>query len=229
MQSYIPRIYTDAALHDGAHITLSKEQAHYVFHVMRLKTGDCVLLFNGEDGEWKGDACDKKTIQLIKQTRVQTPPGQDVHLFFCPIKKERQRFLIEKAVELGVTQLHPIISENTQHRRINPDKIMAWIIEAAEQCERLDIPTLHPIATFTSLPLDPSFFVAMERFKDDTPTPLIAPDQPIKIIIGPEGGWSAQEIAHFQTRMVCALSLGPRILRAETAALAAIVHLTALS
>ena len=140
-----------------------------------------------------------------------------VHLYFAPIKKDRLGFLIEKSVELGVTDLHPVITERTQNRKANPDKIQKQIIEAAEQCERIDIPRIHPVISFRDLP-DTPIYCAQEREGAALFNP--APSDEISILIGPEGGWSADEVKTLSSSAnISAVSLGSRILRAETAAM----------
>lgn len=129
---------------------MPKEQAHYLKNVLRKTEGEYVRLFNGRDGEWVYclTALGKKGAEARaqEQIRAQTEKNRKIHAYFPPIKKNRMDFMIEKAVELGVTDLHPILTQNTETRKINEDRLQAQIIEAAEQCERLDLPILHPLS-----------------------------------------------------------------------------------
>lgn len=206
-----PRLYIDHSLTKGQAVPLDKAQAHYLKNVMRLGDGDAVRVFNGREGEWQA-VLSGKTLIPENQSREQGAPLPQRHLYIPPLKKERMHFLIEKATELGVSDIHPILTDHTATRSIKADKITAYMIEAAEQCERLCLPTLHPLTPLSSLKLDASFSVAMER-SDTTGKPTS------RILIGPEGGWSESEKQRFGDTSVTAFSLGHHILRAETAAI----------
>ena len=110
-----PRLHVTGALKPGAEITLEKSQAHYLRNVLRLKTGDGVLAFNGKDGEWQATLGDGKRPVLIleKQTRPQTEP-QDLHYLFAPLKHERLDYMVQKAVEMGVSRLQPVLTRHTR-------------------------------------------------------------------------------------------------------------------
>jgi 16S rRNA (uracil1498-N3)-methyltransferase len=221
----LPRLYVTQPLSKDNHIPLSVEQAHYLKNVLRLKIGDQLRAFNGKDGEWllTLTTLEKKSAEAsaTKQLTEQDDPKQKIHLYFAPIKKNRMDFLIEKAVELGVTDLHPIITERTEVRKLNTERIKAQIIEAAEQCERSDIPILHPITQLSVLLQNPSFdytiLAALER-QDAPHLGMVGTE--IGFMIGPEGGFSLEEIKILSNHpKIRAVSLGTRILRAETAAL----------
>lgn len=205
------------------------EQAHYLRHVLRRNAGDALRVFNGRDGEWLVTIthADKKTVgaKTVQQLIAQPPAPAPVHLFCAPIKKARMDILIEKAVELGATHIHPVITQNTEVRQVNDDRLRAQIIEATEQCERLDVPAL---AAPLSLPQiadragSVTVFAAIER---DPDAPLLAAalaahTGPCALLVGPEGGFTAGEkdMLRRQTGLK-PVSLGPRTLRAETAAL----------
>lgn len=222
-----PRLYGEWPLTAQGEITFAPEQAHYLRNVLRQNPGDRLRLFNGRDGEWLAvlTALDKKTARAVPESVLIPQPDSPtaVHLLFAPIKKARMEWLIEKAVELGATHFHPILTQNTEARHLNEDRLRLQIIEAAEQCERLDIPTLAPLqrlednlATWdNTLPL----YAALERH--DAPHVQNAlTSGPTAFLIGPEGGFTAEEkekiLGHNAIQPV---SLGPRILRAETAAL----------
>lgn len=219
-----PRLYTELDLMQGGVLELPKEQAHYLKNVLRKTEGDQLRLFNGRDGEWLYtlSALGKKSAEACarEQTRPQTALSRKIHAYFPPIKKTRMDFMIEKAVELGVTDLHPIITQNTETRKINEERVKAQIIEAAEQCERLDLPVLHPLADmFTALKsCDTPVYAAVERI--DAPRHVADERADIAVLIGPEGGFTAEEIERMTALpQIKAVSLGDNILRAETALL----------
>jgi hypothetical protein len=139
-----PRLYVEAALAPDATIALGKSQAHYLGHVLRLKGGDTILAFNGRDGEWRAglSADGKRTLLAVKeQTREQTTPP-DLHYLFAPLKHERLDYMVQKAVELGVSRLQPVLTRHTQVQRVNLARMRANAIEAAEQCGILSIPEI---------------------------------------------------------------------------------------
>lgn len=220
-----PRLFTAAGLAAGYEIILAPEQAHYLKNVLRLQPTARLRLFNGRDGEWLAViiAVEKKSasVKLLEQTRKQPVIRKPLHLLFAPLKKDRLDFLVEKAVELGVTDLHPTITNRTEIRKINEDRLQAQITEAAEQCERLEIPRLHPLADLStrltkweqSIPL----YACIERF--DAPVLRLTP-APAAFLIGPVGGFDDAE-RELVTRysFVQPVSLGETVLRAETAAL----------
>ncbi len=221
----LPRLFIPQPLLLNAHISLTAEQAHYLKNVLRLKTTDQLRIFNGTDGEWLAELTiiEKKSAEAIaiQQLKEQDSPKHKIHLYFSPIKKNRMDFLIEKAVELGVTDLHPIITERTEVRKLNTERIEAQIIEAAEQCERVDIPTLHPIIQLPLFLQNPSFDYTILAALERQEAPLLeTQDVETGFLIGPEGGFSPEEskLLNDHTK-IQAVSLGTRILRAETAAL----------
>lgn len=225
-----PRLYIDAALGPNANIELGPDHAHYLKSVLRLPEGEPVRVFNGRDGEWLCTIArlGKKagTLRAEQNRKPQPTAKPEIHLLFAPIKKHRMDFLIEKAVELGASDLHPVITAHTQNHKINQDRLQAQIIEAAEQCERMDIPTLHPIEKLgnklqniqTPVPI----YWAAERL-DAAPIHTIA--SPQSFLIGPEGGFSEDEITTLSAHKdITPVSLGENILRAETAALFCLSH-----
>lgn len=227
--SKTPRIFADQPLSEGMSIVLPENASHYLKNVMRAGEGDFVRLFNGRDGEFVGKitTATKRAVTITATERLlkQPAPPRRVHLMFTPLKKERLDFLIEKAVELGATDLHPVLTQNTDIRKINEDRIKAQIVEAAEQCERLDIPSLHaPADLFVKLAgwnADTPLYAALER----TDAPLLRPDLQgdCGILIGPPGGFTADERNKITALpYVRPAALGPNILRSETAAIAAL-------
>jgi RNA methyltransferase, RsmE family len=144
-----PRLHVTGALKASAEITLEKSPAHYLRNVLRLKAGDGVLVFNGKDGEWQATLADGKRPVLIleKQTRPQTEP-QDLHYLFAPLKHERLDYMVQKAVEMGVSRLQPVLTRHTQVKRVNVERMRANAIEAAEQCGVLSVPEIGEPLTF---------------------------------------------------------------------------------
>ena len=217
-----PRIYVTDDLSSCNNILLSRDHSHYLMNVLRKNDGDIVRIFNGRDGEFSGKIAveSKKTITLkwLEKIKDQPKPSRRIHLYCPPIKKDRFAFLIEKAVELGVTDIYPIATDRTQNAKINSDKIERYIIEAAEQCERLDIPTLHNLNNLKYCNFETNTYCAIERH--DAPLFHTQTDSDTAIIIGPEGGWTNDEIEYLTNHdNVTIVSLGENILRAETAAI----------
>jgi 16S rRNA (uracil1498-N3)-methyltransferase len=144
-----PRLYTEDDLKSNAQLLLPQDQVHYLFNVMRRKEGDLLRLFNGRDGEWSAriDSISKKNcvVKLLESIKEQPEQFCEVHLWFTPIKRGRFEFIIEKAVELGVTHLHPVQTDYTNSPRINPVRIEKQILEACEQSERTTVPVLMPL------------------------------------------------------------------------------------
>lgn len=216
-----PRLYVEQDLSEGQNIELSDTHAHYLMTVLRMNEGEDVRVFNGRDGEFIGtiipQSKKKASLQITGRLNDQPEPHQAIHLYFAPIKKDRMAFMIEKAVELGVTDLHPILTAYTENRKPNIEKIQAHIIEAAEQCERMDIPVLHPIENMVACKFYNPTFVAIEREEYGC---FDTSQSSVGVMIGPEGGWSMEEKAFLLNHeKMHPVSLGHRILRSETAAL----------
>jgi 16S rRNA (uracil1498-N3)-methyltransferase len=214
----------------GDQVALSADQAHYLLRVLRLGDGEQVILFNEMSGGWTGSV---KTIgknavvHPIEQ--VQKPvSSNDIHLLLAPIKKDAWGFVIEKATELGVAALQPVLTDYTQNPRLNDERTKANLIEAAQQCERTDIPGFIEQkkldTVLASWDKTRKLFVALER-SDAVPMKEAAEKNKgaAAILIGPEGGFSQRERDLFLSKdFVIPVSLGPNILRAETAAIAAL-------
>lgn len=226
------RLHIDQPLGEGQAVALDEGQANYLFAVMRLGVGASVLLFNGQDGEWRAEVAEvgKRRGVLVcrEQTRGQVIPP-DLWLLFSPLRKERTAFLVEKAVELGVGRLMPVSTRYLAGDRFRIDKERAHAIEAAEQCEAVFVPQISELQSLEKVlkAWDPSrrLFWADEALAGQAPGWPEANEGPAAILIGPEGGFSPEEKAQLRgLPYVAPLSLGPRILRAETAALAAITQ-----
>ncbi len=229
------RLFVTEALRQGQAVPASAAQAHYLTHVMRRRAGDTVALFNGIDGEWTARiaAASRKTLDFepLAQTRAQEPEP-DCWLCFALLKRRQTDLVVEKATELGVSVIQPIITERTQGDHVNLDRLRAIAVEAAEQCERLVVPEIrepvklpHLLAAWPAARL---LYVADERRTGPIARPPADASQPIALMTGPEGGWTATELdgiaAYPATTRV---SLGARILRAETAVIAGLALLLA--
>ncbi len=224
------RLYVDHPLGQGQSVPLSREQAHYLFGVMRLAEGTVLSLINGADGEWDAtvEKAGKKGGILLCQTQTRAlQPPPDLWLLFAPIRKERTAFIVEKAVEMGAARICPVQTDYTQSaNRIRQDKLQAHAVEAAEQCGGTFIP---PVDDLTKLdrfladwPEDRQLMFCDEVLIGD---PVGLPDisGPWAILIGPEGGFSPTERDRLRKLPFAhPVSLGPRILRADTAAVAAL-------
>lgn len=223
------RLFVNDALNEGAVVSPPREVSHRLLSVLRLAPGEIVGLFNGRDGEWSAvlEAAGKRDVRLSLIRRLKDqPPESELRLCFAPIKQPRIDWLIEKATELGATHLCPVITRRTQVPKLRPERLEAIAVEAAEQCERLSVPVIEePVALerlLASWPADRPLLFCDER--GDAPLlSAVAPPAPLGILVGPEGGFAPEETAALRERNgVIAVSLGPRILRAETAALAAL-------
>jgi 16S rRNA (uracil1498-N3)-methyltransferase len=220
------RLCVDHPLGAGQSVPLSREQAHYLFGVMRLGLDDAVLLFNGQEGEWRADVVDagKRGGLLVcaEQTGPQWNPP-DLWLLFAPIKKARTDFIVEKAAELGAARILPVQTEFTNAERVRRDRLQAHAVEAAEQCGGTFVPEVAEIAKLETVlrdwPEDRALIFCDEALAGEAGAQL--PPAPAAILIGPEGGFSEAERARLR-EMATTISLGPRILRADTAAVAAI-------
>jgi len=226
------RLFVSAPLGPGAEVPLSESQAHYLGNVMRLGQGAEVLAFNGADGEWRARiarlARKAGVLEATGQTRAQAAEP-DCWLCFALLKRNKTDFAVEKATELGVSVIQPVITERTQADHVNLERLRAIAIEAAEQCERLAVPEIRPPVKLAGLlaawPAGRALYLADERrtAKFLRPSPA-----PAALLIGPEGGFTGAEIAAIGCNPhVTRVSLGRRILRAETAAIAGLALLLA--
>jgi 16S rRNA (uracil1498-N3)-methyltransferase len=232
-----PRLYVEAPLAEGANVALDSGQAHYLVTVLRLKSGDRVLVFNGRDGEWNAALTGhKRTAALVvrAKTRDQISPA-DLHYLFAPLKAARLDYMIQKAVEMGVSRLQPVLTRHSQVARVNADRMRANAIEAAEQCGILSLPDIEaPVALARLLAeWDPARRLIFCDEAAEVADPVAAltgpPRPPLAVLIGPEGGFAEDERTSLLTLPnVVRLSLGPRILRADTAAVAALTLVQAL-
>ena len=229
--SHIARIYVTAPLQANADVPLPEAQAKYLTRVMRLADGAIVRAFNGSDGEWRcALRVQGKAVSLspLEQTREQVS-GPDMTLLFAPIKKARTDFIVEKATELGVRAIQPVLTEYTQTQRVRTDRMQSLTIEAAEQTERMDLPEVFEAESLhkalakwnTNVPL-----IYCDEGSDAAPITAYQSqlsDRPAGLLIGPEGGFSPRERQMLRDLdFVLPITLGPRILRAETAVVSAL-------
>ncbi|HJN03794.1 MAG TPA: 16S rRNA (uracil(1498)-N(3))-methyltransferase [Alphaproteobacteria bacterium] len=283
--SSVPRLFVDADLDYGAKVDLGDAQAHYVGTVLRLGRGDAISLFNGQDGEWQATILEagRKTVRLaVAEWMRPQSPAPDLWLVCAPVKRQAMELTVEKATELGVSEIHFAGTAYTQRGKINLDRLGAIAIEAAEQCGRLDVPALAAPVTLPVLlngwPADRLILYCDESGRSPPVVDVLAgagqpvqagveriardvgrviedvvesflggetkpakPDQPVRaagpvavinpwaVLCGPEGGFTPDERETLSRHpMVRAASLGPRTLRAETAALAALAVFQAL-
>lgn len=238
----LQRLFVTVSLSADTLLALPPEQAHYLIHVLRMKEGASLLVFNGADGEWRAEIAHttKKSVTLHITVRERPQPATpDLIYCFAPLKHARLDYMVQKAVEMGAGVLQPVITRHTQITRLNLERIKANAVEAAEQCGILALPQCRAPLALDMLLAEwdatrPLIFCD-EAAEGDNPLPLLtalkhkntAP-RPLGLIIGPEGGFSDDERATLNAqRFVTAIPLGPRILRADTAAVAALAVINA--
>jgi 16S rRNA (uracil1498-N3)-methyltransferase len=244
----VARLHLGADLREGARVALDPDQARYLVQVLRLKVGDAARVFNERDGEWDAslaEAGKKSTVLAVgARRRVPEPPKTDLHLLFAPVKRARTDAIVEKATELGVTAIRPVMTSRTNAERVRLDRLASIAREAAEQCERLDLPDVRAPERLDRVldgwaESDPGrrlLFLDEAAGGDGSPwrensagaSPardalVAAGGGPWAVLIGPEGGFAPEERALLRSQaFVTPASLGPRILRADTAAIAAL-------
>lgn len=227
------RLYLDAPLSAGARVDLDSRQANYLVNVLRLAAGDTVLVFNGRDGEWRASLVSigrrHWQVEADVMTRPQ-PAAPTLRLLFAPLKQSRHDYVVEKAVEMGVGRLSPVLTQHGQVNRVNRERVAANAIEAAEQCGILSLPSIDEPVDLTRLieawtAADGRIVYCDEGEEGADPLAILLamPAGEVAVLVGPEGGFSAEERALLRGRpFVTAIPLGPRILRADTAVVAAL-------
>jgi 16S rRNA (uracil1498-N3)-methyltransferase len=230
------RLFVAAPLAAGARIALDEAQTSYLVQVLRHRAGDQVLVFNGRDGEWGAtlatETRKRAALEIGELSRTQPTPG-DLHYLFAPLKHARLDYMVQKAVEMGATRLQPVLTQHTQAERVNLKRMRANAIEAAEQCGILNVAEIgEPTSLSNAIAaLEPSRLLVFCDEEAEVQDPIAAltaarpADRPVKVsvLIGPEGGFAEQErAALLKLPRVVRLALGPRILRADTAAVAAL-------
>ena len=224
------RLFVDHTLGEAQSVPLNKDQAHYIFSVMRKSIGETILIFDGNNGEWEAsiEEISKKSGVLfcIKQTKPQIMPP-DLWLFFSPLKKVRTDFIVEKATELGVAKIIPVQTEHTNADRIKLSRLSAHAIEAAEQCGGTYIPKIEELQKINEVlehfPPDRRLLFCDEKLQASELNLENLKKGKWAILVGPEGGFSEIERNYLKgLKFTFSISLGPRILRADTAAVTAI-------
>ncbi len=233
-----PRLFVEAALAAGMAIDATPGQTNYLRNVLRLADGDTILVFNGRDGEWHAalQIVGKRGCRLVpvRQTRQQAG-GPDIEYLFAPLKRARLDYMVQKATEMGVARLRPVITRRTNAERVNLERMRANTIEAAEQCGILRIPEVAAPEKLERVIASWDETRRLVVCDESAPIadPVVAltsvPEGPLALLIGPEGGFDDSERRMLLSRPgVVRLSLGPRIMRADTAAVAALALLNAV-
>jgi 16S rRNA (uracil1498-N3)-methyltransferase len=226
------RLFVDTPLAGQAQVLCDGAQANYLLNVLRMRAGGSVLLFNGRDGEWQariGDVRKRDCILTVETLSRPQVAGPDLVYLFAPLKHARLDYMVQKATEMGVARLQPVITHRTVADRVNLERMRANAIEAAEQCGILGVPEVGAAMKLGQV---------LERWERgrtllfcDESAPAgsavaelgTIPKGPMALLVGPEGGFDAHERADLSARpFVRAFSLGPRIMRADTAAVAAL-------
>ena len=236
-----PRVFVTAPLSAGASVELDREQANHLVNVLRLREGDAAVLFNGRDGAWLGKIVHAGKKGATLETTLQTahqPEPPDLWFGFAPLKTGRLDYVVQKATEMGAGFIQPVLTEFTQVRRLKDDKLAAYALEAAQQCEVLALPVLLPEIGLETLVDGWRATQGLRRllFADEAAAAASPVDQiawlrglPVGVLIGPEGGFSERERDVLLAEdFVVPISLGPRILRADTAAVAALALVQAI-
>jgi 16S rRNA (uracil1498-N3)-methyltransferase len=229
----LPRLYVSQPLAEGAAIELDAKQANYLGNVLRLSVGAELLVFDGLSGEWLAriEHAGKKRMTVAVERKTREPESiPDVWLAFAPVKRAQTDWLVEKATELGAARLAPVITQRTIAERVRLDRLESIAIEAAEQCGRTRVPKIVEPVQLRRLveELDPARHL---YFADESGGAALTEtfrQGPALILVGPEGGFTTEERGLVRGAGASAISLGPRILRAETAALAALSAYMAL-
>ena len=228
----IPRLFVDQPLHPGTEVAGTAGQAHHLGSVIRRVVGDEVSVFNGRDGEWRAHISmlrrNSVGIELDALRRPQAPED-DLWLLFALLKRDMTDLVVQKATELGASVIQPIVTDRTNAGGVNEMRLRAIATEAAEQCERLTVPDVRPPRPLADLlaswPSGRPLFAAIER-ADVAPIKPVA--GPCALLVGPEGGFSPRELDVLgRYQFVAPVTLGPRVLRAETACLAGLALLRA--
>lgn len=221
-----PRLFVEQLLAEGAEVYLAGNSAHYLLSVMRVREGAPVKLFDDVSGEYLATVSNagKRDLILTVEAKLRERESvPDLWLVQALIKKDRFDWIAEKACELGAARFVPVLTARCVVDKVKEDRLRAHMIEAAEQCERTALPEIAPITKLDALlkmwPGDRALY-----FCDERGGAAFAPTSgPAAILIGPEGGFTDDENAAIRAHPAAkAVSLGPRILRADTAAVAAL-------
>lgn len=234
----LPRLYIDAPLRAGASVECTPSQTNYLGNVLRLGVGETLLVFNGRDGEWLAEITAMKRGACSLTAREQVRPqsaGPDIHYLFAPLKKARLDYMVQKATEMGVARLRPVMTRRTNAERVNVERMRANAVEAAEQCGILRLPEVfEPEKLGEALrgwEATRALIFADEAAPIASPLNALGavPRGPLALLIGPEGGFDpAERDMLARLPFVHAVSLGPRVMRADTAAVAALALMNAV-
>lgn len=224
-----PRLFVPTPLAAGAAVTIDGNPAHYLARVMRVGVGDCVILCDDATGEWAArvEEVGKRAVVAVPETLLRgREPVPDFTLCAALLKKDRFDLVLEKACELGVRRIQPVLTRRCVADRLNRDRARAILIEAAEQCARTALPDLaEPVkldALLRGWEPGRALFFADETGGDPARAMFAAHAGPAALLIGPEGGFDDAERAAVRAHAAArAITLGPRVLRGETAAIAA--------
>ncbi len=232
------RLFVEGPLKPGLDIDCTRVQANYLVNVMRLQTGAELLIFDGKMGEWRAQITVQRRgqclLNVLDQVRDQED-GPDIHYLFAPLKRARLDYMVQKATELGVAALVPVFTQHTSAQRVKLVRMRSNVIEAAEQCGVLRIPEVHEPVSLDRL-LD-EWDATRRIIHCDEKAPIASPLEalraidpgPLAVLVGPEGGFEAREQERLHSlRFVTAISLGPRVMRADTAAVAALALVNAV-
>jgi len=237
----LPRLFVEAPLGAGAQLEMGRDHTNYLLTVLRMKKDEALIVFNGRDGAWMTKIVDDHrkgaTLEVVVQTQHQTPKS-DLWFGFAPLKTGRLDYLVQKATEMGAGVIQPVITRYTQVQKLRTDKLVANVIEAAEQCEVLTVPTVADEVALPDLLSNWQRDHGLRRLiLCDESAPAASPERrlrdldglPVGLLIGPEGGFSDEERQLLLAQnFVIPISLGPRILRADTAAVAALAVVQAI-
>ncbi|MCB1517762.1 MAG: 16S rRNA (uracil(1498)-N(3))-methyltransferase [Hyphomicrobiaceae bacterium] len=231
----LPRLFVADDLFDGATLSLGKDHANYVGNVLRKREGGELVLFNGRQGAWLArleNVTRKSAAAVLFEQIAAQPEPTDLWYGFAPLKSARLDYMVQKATEMGASALQPVITEFTQAARINLDRARANVVEAAEQCEVLQVPDVLEsiklpalLEGWETVHADRHLVFADEAAPSASPVEVLAPlaGNRVGLLVGPEGGFSPRERDMLLAKpFVIPISLGPRILRADTAAVAAL-------
>ena len=229
------RVYSNKNLRISSLLRIEDDDFHYIKNVMRLKKDEHFILFNATDGEFDCNIIElnKKDLKVQIETQLRTPSSEnlnDTELIFTPIRHQRQDFLIEKATELGIKTLSPILTKNTSIKDINIERANTIAKEATEQSRRLSIPNITPLTSFNEKIAKFDFnnrilIYLDERQNNNQNTVDILrkyKGKPISFLIGPEGGFDENEFEILSKTPAISITLGKLILRAETAGISII-------
>ncbi|MDO9710510.1 16S rRNA (uracil(1498)-N(3))-methyltransferase [Paracraurococcus lichenis] len=233
-----PRLYLDQPLEEGREVPATSAQAHYLGGVMRRAPGDAVLLFNGRDGEWEARIAalrkDRCLVRPERRTRAQEV-APATRLLVTAVKRDAMDWMAEKATELGIGAIQPVLTRRSITDRVNTGRLSSIAQEAAEQCGRLTVPAIAPAAPLHAVldAWDGTPLLVGDERRESPPLAALAQGLPVgpwAWLVGPEGGFERAELDDLRRRaFVSTVSLGPRILRAETAAVAGLAVLQALA